>query len=148
MGAVAGALGFVSLWPLYGELYRHGGDKAIEVMDSTSLAHGYRPEKPQTLVFADDEELSDHLSRAIGATGIASIPASRWVIVATGARSSTGYELRLVRSTEERGRIVVFVRERTPSVRDRVEPRVTYPFLLLSLPLGEKPVRVELEGRP
>jgi hypothetical protein len=69
-------------------------------------------------------------------------------LVAAGPRSSTGYELRVVRVQEEGGRILVVVRERTPSLADRVEARVTYPFRLLALPRSDKPVKLRWLGRP
>jgi hypothetical protein len=72
----------------------------------------------------------------------------RYLLSTVGPRSSTGYRLRVLRAIEERGRILVRVREDTPELQERVLPRVTHPFLLLALPFGDKPVRVELEGRP
>ncbi len=69
-------------------------------------------------------------------------------LVAAGPRSSTGYDLRIVRVRDEGDRIVVVVRERTPSLGERVAPRVTYPFRLLALPRTDKPVKLKWLGRP
>jgi hypothetical protein len=69
-------------------------------------------------------------------------------LVAAGPRSSTGYELLVVRVRGEGGRIVVTVRERTPELGDPVEARVTYPFRLLALPRSGKPVKLQWLGRP
>jgi hypothetical protein len=69
-------------------------------------------------------------------------------LVAAGPRSSTGYELRVVRVRDEGGRIVVTVRERTPSLGDPVRPRVTYPYRLLGLPRSDKDVKLKWLGRP
>jgi hypothetical protein len=69
-------------------------------------------------------------------------------LVATGPRSSTGYDLRIVRVRDEGDRIVVVVRERTPSLGERVEARVTYPFRLIALPRNDKPVKLKWLGRP
>jgi hypothetical protein len=69
-------------------------------------------------------------------------------LVATGPRSSTGYDLRIVRVMDEGDRVVVVVRERTPSLGERVEARVTYPFRLLALPRTDKPVKLKWLGRP
>ncbi len=55
-------------------------------------------------------------------------------LVAAGPRSSTGYALRIVRVEEDGGPVDVVVRERTPSLGDPVQARVTYPFRLLALP--------------
>jgi protease stability complex PrcB-like protein len=69
-------------------------------------------------------------------------------LVAAGPRSSTGYELRVVRVRDEGGRIVVTVRERTPRLGDPVRAGVTYPFRLLALPRSSKPVKLKWLGRP
>lgn len=69
-------------------------------------------------------------------------------LVAAGPRSSTGYELRIVRVRDEGARIVVTVREQTPSLGDPVEARVTYPFRLITLPRSDKPVKLKWLGRP
>jgi hypothetical protein len=69
-------------------------------------------------------------------------------LVAAGPRSSTGYELQVVRVRDEGDHIVVVVHERTPSLRDSVQARVTYPFLLIALPRSEKPVKLKWPGRP
>ena len=68
-------------------------------------------------------------------------------LVAAGPRSSTGYSLHVVRVYEHRGHVEVIVRERTPTLGDRVHPRVTYPFRLLALPSHE-PVHLKWLGRP
>jgi hypothetical protein len=70
------------------------------------------------------------------------------VLLATGPRSSTGYSVQVESVGEERGRIVVHVRERTPSLGDPVAARVTYPYRLITLPRRDKPVDIIWEGRP
>lgn len=70
------------------------------------------------------------------------------VLLATGPRSSTGYAVDVESVREERGRIVVRVRERTPSLGDPVAARVTYPYRLITLPRRNKPVEIIWEGRP
>ena len=70
------------------------------------------------------------------------------ILVATGPRSSTGYELRVLGVREDDDRIVVRMRERTPSLGDAVTAKVTYPFRLLSVPRSDKRLRLKLIGRP
>lgn len=70
------------------------------------------------------------------------------VLVAAGPRSSTGYELRVLSVRDRGGRLVVTVHERTPSLGQRVTPRVTYPFLLLSVPRSGKSLLLKWPGRP
>lgn len=69
-------------------------------------------------------------------------------LVAAGPRSSTGYELRIVRVQDEGDRIDVVVREQTPSLGDPVAARVTYPFRLIALLRTDKPVKLKWLGRP
>ena len=69
-------------------------------------------------------------------------------LVAAGPRSSSGYELRIVRVQDLGDHIVVVVHERTPSLRDAVQARVTYPFRLIALPRSSKPVKLKWPGRP
>jgi protease stability complex PrcB-like protein len=69
-------------------------------------------------------------------------------LVAAGPRSSSGYELRIVRVQDLGDRIVVVVHERTPSLGDAVQARVTYPFRLIALPRSSKPVKLKWPGRP
>lgn len=69
-------------------------------------------------------------------------------LVAAGPRSSTGYDLRIVRVRDEGGRVIVSVREQTPSLGDPVEARVTYPYRLIALRRSEKPVKLKWLGRP
>jgi hypothetical protein len=68
------------------------------------------------------------------------------LLVSPGPRSSTGYSVRILSVTERDGKITVKVRERTPTLADHVEARVTYPYRLLSLP-ADKDVLVDWVGR-
>ena len=70
------------------------------------------------------------------------------ILIAAGPRSSTGYALRVIDVTERGGRIVVRIRERTPSLGERVTAKVTYPFLLLTVPQSNKGLRLKWLGRP
>ena len=69
-------------------------------------------------------------------------------LVATGPRSSTGYELEILRVEDTGPNIVVRVHERTPSLGDSVQVRVTYPYRLITLPRSDKPVKLKWPGRP
>jgi hypothetical protein len=69
-------------------------------------------------------------------------------LVAAGPRSSTGYDLRIVRVRDVGDHIVVVVHERTPSLGDQVRARVTYPFRLIALPRTDKTVKLKWPGRP
>ncbi len=70
------------------------------------------------------------------------------IVVSLGPRSSTGYSLRVERVVERRREVDVYLRERTPSLRDPVEPWVTYPYRAITIARTAKPVYVKLQGRP
>ena len=99
-------------------------------------------------LFRDREELVRYLARtrARGETPKVDFTRRQLLLVSTGPRSSTGYEVEVLSVRERGGEITVRVRERTPTLQDRVEARVTYPFRLLSLPAGKK-VAVDWIGR-
>jgi hypothetical protein len=69
-------------------------------------------------------------------------------LVGAGPRSSTGYELEVVRVRDLGDHIVVVVHERTPTLGDPVRARVTYPFILIALPRSGEPVKLKWPGRP
>lgn len=71
----------------------------------------------------------------------------RALLATVGPRSSSGYAVDVVGIREERRRIVVGLRERTPGVTTPVQPRVTYPFRLVTIRRGEKRVVFEWAGR-
>jgi hypothetical protein len=68
------------------------------------------------------------------------------VLVAAGPRSSTGYSLHVVRVTQS-GNLDILVRERTPRLGEKVDPTITYPYLLLVVPKLGKHVSVKYAGR-
>jgi len=69
-------------------------------------------------------------------------------LVATGPRSSTGYELEILRVTDTGSQILVWVHERTPALGDPIQARITYPYRLITLPRSDKPVKLKWPGRP
>jgi hypothetical protein len=103
-------------------------------------------------VFRSRTPLLDVLARNNPGRSIALPPidfARREVyLVAAGPRSSTGYDLLIVSVRDQGDRIVVTVHERTPSLRDPVRARVTYPFRLIAFPRSGKPVKLKWPGRP
>ena len=121
----------------------------------TDLSAQLRPvEFPRVVrqIFRTRVELADYLARAMPGNA-PQIPPIDWsrreaVLVAAGPRSSTGYVLRIVRVRETEHHVVVTVRERTPSLGERVQARVTYPFRLITIPRIDKPLFLHWEGRP
>ena len=72
----------------------------------------------------------------------------RLILVAAGPRSSTGYDVNIVRITERRSTIDVLAHEVTPSLRSRTVPRLTSPYRLITIPATSKRVYVQWQGRP
>jgi hypothetical protein len=68
------------------------------------------------------------------------------LLLTTGPRSSSGYAIDVLGASEKGGKITVKVRERAPGVSERVDPHVTYPYRLISLPAGHE-VFVDWIGR-
>ena len=70
------------------------------------------------------------------------------LLVSSGPRSSTAYELEVVSVVEERRRIVVTVRERTPSLAAPGAATLAFPFRLITIEASRKPVALDRIGRP
>jgi hypothetical protein len=49
--------------------------------------------------------------------------------------------------TENDGSVEVIVREQTPSLGEHVAARLTYPFLMITIPRSGKKVHVRYAGR-
>lgn len=119
------------------------------------MSAGLRPAefpRQSRQIFRSREALADYLAGAMPGRRL-EIPAIDFerreaVLVAAGPRSSTGYDLRVVSVREEGSRLVVTVREKTPSLGDPVEARVTYPFRLLAVPSSSKSLELKWLGRP
>ena len=139
-------------WAASTALWRHGGSKPVAWRDlSGSLGAAELP-KPVFLRFRKRADLEKFLAAAMPgrAPAVPNVDFGReeLLLAAVGSRSSTGYSVRLVSVREERSRIVARVREVTPSLGQRVEARVTYPYLVAAIPHSGKWVHFEWLGRP
>jgi hypothetical protein len=65
------------------------------------------------------------------------------VVIELGPRSSTGYAVEITRVEEQRGRVLVVARERSPRLGDKTQPRVTFPALALTFRDVGKPVTLQ-----
>ena len=70
------------------------------------------------------------------------------IVYAMGPRSSTGYDVRVVRITDRGDHIDFVVREITPTLRDHVVAKLTYPYRIVTIPRSTKHFRFVLQGRP
>jgi hypothetical protein len=126
-------------WLAYDRVYARGGDRAVAWEDVTPRDATARFARPTERVI----ESAGELRALVRATPSIDFTTRRAALVALGPRSSSGYAVEVEAVREERRRIVVAVRERSPALADAVAPRVTYPFRLIALPRGDKPVEIE-----
>jgi len=128
------------------------GDKRVAWQDVTAQMPGVLWPKSVTRSFWKRRQVTRYLARTLP-DGRPRVPAfdfgrRRLILVATGPRSSTGYGVRIVRVTEKRSTIDVLAKEVTPALGTQVEPRVTSPYRLITIPATGKRVYVEWQGRP
>jgi hypothetical protein len=133
-------------------VYLRGGDRPVAWIDLTHELGPLEIVRPTTRGFESGSDLRRFLALAMPGRAPA-VPridfrAQEAVLAATGPRSSTGYDIEVRAVREDRGRVVLRLRESTPRLGEPVAPRVTYPYRLVVLPHLDKPVHVVWEGRP
>ena len=139
-------------WIVYSHAWRDSDGRPLPYRDATSQLRGLHPAREADRLFVDPKELAYYVrfadpgyARPLPRLDFAHEEA---VLVTTGPRSSTGYSVRIVSVAEERGRVVVNLRERTPSLRHPGRARVTYPYRLLVFRKIDKPIYIVWQGRP
>ena len=126
--------------------WAHGDDRPLAWRDLTDRTLA-EPERSQLVSFQDARSLRDGLGESATPPPI-DFREHTAVLIAAGPRSSSAYALEVVRVTEERRRIVVSIRERTPSLARPGAARLAFPFRLLTIGRTEKPIELDWEGRP
>ena len=96
--------------------------------------------------FREFRPLAEYLTAAGGRVPAVDFERRQLLLVSPGPRSSTGYSLEVRGVRERDGTVTVTVGERTPELGERVEPRITFPYRLLSLP-AERDVYVDWRDR-
>lgn len=139
--AIAGLL-------LAARLLAEGSSRPVAWRDLTEQVGPLRIAGRERRLFRDRDGLDRYLARAHARGEAPRVDFSRrqLLLVSPGPRSSTGYEVAVRSVREQGGEITVRVRERTPTLQDHVEARVTHPYRLLSLP-AEREVTVDWVGR-
>lgn len=143
---VAGAAG----WVTYKHTFAHDEVRGLPWLDLTSVVG------PLTFPRATTRELPGPKTFALylrlhEATRRVPPPDFKHgivLVVAVGPRSSTAYSLQVLRVTEQRSRVVVKLRENTPSTQNPGRARVTYPYRMITFPKTRKHTFVTIEGRP
>lgn len=129
-------------------LLRESESRPVAWRDLTEQIGPLRISDREHRLFREQDGLARYLVRARARTATPQIDFARrqLLLVSPGPRSSTGYEVEVLSVREQGGEITVRIRERTPTLQDRVDARVTHPYRLLSLPAG-KEVAVDWLGR-
>lgn len=140
MVVLAGAL-------LAARLLPEGESRPVAWGDLSAEVGPLRIERFERRLFREQDALARYLKLAESdASPAVDFSARQLLLVSPGPRSSTGYAVEVLAVSERGGTITVRVRERTPTVGDRVDPGVTYPYRLISLPAG-RDVYVDWAGR-
>jgi hypothetical protein len=152
IAALVAVAGFVAAWIVYQQAYQRGSARAVAWRDLTAELGPVPFPRPAGRVFRTREQFADFMRDSVPgrAPALPRIDFRRFeaVLVAAGPRSSTGYDLRVLRVVEQRGRLVVEVRERTPGLGDSTRAELTYPYRLIAVQAGDKPVFLHWQGRP
>lgn len=136
-------------WLGWQELWARGGDRPLAWRDLTARTLA-EPPRSELRAFGSHEDLRRALTAGARSATVPPIDfASREaILIAAGPRSSGSYELEVLAVTEERRRIVVSVRERTPSLAVPGAARLTFPFRLITIERRDKNVTLDWRGRP
>jgi hypothetical protein len=137
-----------------GAVWKHVADsptKAVAWRDVTAGLRGLELPRQTGRAYFRRKDLADYL-RAVMPGRAPALPLIDFgrdeaVLVGAGPRSSTGYDLRVVRVVERGDEVQVRVRERTPTLGEPTAARITYPYRLIVFRKIDKPVHVAWEGR-
>ena len=140
----------MGLWVTYKHVFAHQDVRRLHWIDLTPEAgplvfpHATTRELPGPKTFALYLRLH-HVRRRVPPPDFEHRAV---LVVAVGPRSSTGYSLRVLSVTEQRNRVVVKLREHTPTTSDPGSIRIVYPYRMITFPRTGKSTFVTIEGRP
>lgn len=145
--AIAAFVALVAGWIAYTHLWRDARARPLAYRDLTAELRGLQPARQAGRVFSDAKGLARY-ARFAGSSGEVRLPRIDFardeaVLFASGPRSSSGYTLRIERAVEERGRVLIVVRESSRPAR----AELTYPYRLVVFRRLGKPVDLEWQGR-
>ncbi len=133
-------------WLAWQGLYLRGGDRPVAWVDVTGRTLA-APERRELRAIESASELRAALGFSATTPRI-DFSRRRAILIAAGPRSSTAYGLQVLGVTKERARIVVSVRELSPTLARPGLARLAFPFRLITIPRGDEPVALEVKGRP
>ena len=133
-------------WIAYTELWRHGGAKPVAWRNLSVAIDDAKVSSPVFLRFRKQLYFEQYLAGAKAPP--VDFGHEEVLLAAIGARSSTGYSVHIESISDQRSRIVVRVREVTPSLGDKLAAKVTYPYVMAAIPQSPKRVHFIWLGRP
>jgi hypothetical protein len=145
VAAASAAVAFTVALAAYG-LWPEGESAPVAWSGLTAEAGSLTITRETKRVFRERIPLAKYLTAAGGRVPAVDFERRQVLLVSPGPRSSTGYSMEVLEVRERDGSLTVTVRERTPELGGGVEPRVTFPYRLLSLPAGPD-VYVDWRGR-
>jgi hypothetical protein len=138
-------------WRGYSDLWRFGDAHPLAWRDLTAKLGPLQFPRSAFKVFLRRDKLVAYLDAAMPGRAPDPPPIDfghrKAVLIVDGPRSSTGYDFQVLRVTAQRTRVLVTVGERTPSLGDRVEARVTYPYRLITIPRLTRPTGLDFLDR-
>ena len=137
--AFTAALVAYSLWP-------EGEGRSVAWSDLSTGVGPLTITRETRRVFRERKPFAEYLAGTGGRPPAVDFEVRQLLLVSPGPRSSTGYSVEVSGVRERGGVLTVTVRERSPELGEQVEPRVTFPYRLLSLPAG-RDVYVDWRGR-
>ncbi|HEV8686779.1 MAG TPA: protease complex subunit PrcB family protein [Gaiellaceae bacterium] len=130
-------------------MWVRSGAEALAWRDESAQLSRVQLDRPTYEVFRNRTEfaryLHDHVEAAVPVPPI-DFERELAVLFALGPRSSTGYEIDVESVTEQRGRVVIVARERSPRLGQAVDAHVDYPLRLIVLRDVGKPVAFKRSG--
>jgi hypothetical protein len=148
VGLAAAAVG----WVVYTQAFGQSDERPLSWSDLTAKLGRVEFPRPTGRIYLSRGALAAYLRAVMPGRAPAPPPIDfrrrEALLLAVGPRSSTGYDLRILRVTERRKSILVVARERTPALGDPVTARLTYPYRLITFPRSSKTVYIEMQGRP
>jgi hypothetical protein len=137
---------FAVAWLGYARIWVRSDGQPLEWRDESAALARAELARPTYEVFRDRAAFASFLDAHVEtAVAVPPIDFGRdlAVLLALGPRSSTGYEIDVESVTNERGRIVIEARERSPHLGEPVSARVEYPLKLIVVRDTGKPVALE-----
>ena len=140
------AVALVLAGTAYRAAWQHGGGHAIAWTDVSPALGGVELRRPGATSFGRRADLERYLAPSV--PGHLDLRGRAAVLIAAGARSSDGFSIDVLGVREERSRVVVSVRERTPALSRPTPATLSFPYRLIAIAATGKHVDVEWRGRP